>query len=33
MAGNSLLTISMITREAARILENNLCFAKQIRRT
>jgi len=23
----------MITREAARILENNLCFAKQIRRT
>jgi hypothetical protein len=30
---NALLTISMITREAARILENNLCFAKQIRRT
>lgn len=32
MAGNNLLTISMITREAARILENNLCFTKQIRR-
>lgn len=32
MAGNSLLTISMITREAARILTNNLCFTKQIRR-
>lgn len=32
MAGNTLLTISAITREAARILENNLCFAKQIRR-
>ena len=29
---NNLLTISQITREAARILENNLCFAKQIRR-
>jgi hypothetical protein len=33
MAGNNLLTMSMITREAARVLENNLCFAKQIRRT
>ena len=33
MADNTLLTISQITREAARILENNLCFAKQIRRT
>jgi P22 coat protein - gene protein 5 len=33
MAGNSLLTISMITREAARILTNNLCFTKQIRTT
>lgn len=33
MAGNTLLTMSMITREAARVLENNLCFAKQIRRT
>ena len=30
---NNLLTISMITREAARILQNNLTFAKQIRRT
>ena len=33
MAGNTLLTMSMITREAARVLENNLCFTKQIRRT
>ena len=33
MATNTLLTISKITREAARILENNLCFAKQIART
>jgi hypothetical protein len=29
---NTLLTISMITREALRVLENNLTFAKQINR-
>lgn len=29
---NSLLTISMITREALRVLENNLTFTKQVRR-
>jgi hypothetical protein len=36
MAGglaNSLLTISMITREALRVLENSLTFTKQISRT
>lgn len=32
MANNTLLTISMITREALRVLENNLTFAKQISR-
>lgn len=30
---NSLLTISMITREALRVLENSLTFTKQIART
>ena len=30
--GNSLLTISMITRESARILKNNLGFAKSVNR-
>ncbi|MGH9404406.1 MAG: P22 phage major capsid protein family protein [Terriglobia bacterium] len=29
---NTLLTISMITREALRILENNICFTKHVRR-
>lgn len=29
---NQLLTISMITREALRVLENNLMFAKQVNR-
>lgn len=29
---NSILTISMITREAARVLENNLTFAKGVNR-
>lgn len=32
MAGNSLLTISMITKESARILRNNLGFAKSVNR-
>ena len=32
MATNTLLTISQITREALRVLENNLTFTKQIRR-
>ncbi len=32
MAGNSLLTISMITKESARILKNNLGFAKSVNR-
>lgn len=32
MAGNTLLTISMITYEAARVLLNNLVFANQISR-
>ena len=31
-ADNTLLTISMITREALRILENNLAFTKRINR-
>ena len=29
---NSLLTISMITREALRVLENNLTFTKKVNR-
>lgn len=32
MATNTLLTISMVTREALRILENNLTFAKGVNR-
>jgi len=32
MAGNTLLTIAMITREALRVLENNLTFTKQVNR-
>ena len=32
LADNTLLTISMITREALRILENNLAFTKRINR-
>jgi hypothetical protein len=32
MSGNSLLTISMITKESTRILKNNLGFAKSISR-
>ncbi len=32
MSGNSLLTISMITKESARILRNNLAFAKNVNR-
>ncbi len=32
MAGNSLLTISMITKESARILKNSLGFAKNVNR-
>jgi hypothetical protein len=31
-AGNTLLTISMITKEALRILENNLAFTKRVNR-
>jgi hypothetical protein len=30
--GNTILTISMITQEALRILENNLAFTKRINR-
>lgn len=32
MAANTLLTISMITKEALRILENNLAFTKRVNR-
>jgi len=32
LAGNALLTITMITREALRVLENNLTFTKQVNR-
>lgn len=31
-AGNTMLTISMITKEALRILENNLAFTKRVNR-
>lgn len=32
MATNTLLTISAITREALRVLENNLTFSKFVNR-
>lgn len=32
LAGNTLLTISMITKEALRILENNLAFTRRVNR-
>lgn len=32
VAGNTLLNIAMITREALRVLENNLTFTKQVNR-
>lgn len=32
MPTNTLLTISMITREALRVLENNLKFARLVNR-
>ncbi len=32
VAANTLLTISMITREALRVLENNLTFTRRVSR-